>query len=100
LQTGVGFSETLKTENVTSSLPVSFLLTLPTLERRISMPSEKIKSTSATPISDPHPNLHEEIRRRAYELYESRGREDGHDVDDWFGADAEINGTAVKTKGA
>jgi hypothetical protein len=64
------------------------------------MPSEKIKSTSVTPISDPHQNLQEEIRRRAYELYESRGREDGHDVDDWFGAEAEINGTAVKTKGA
>ena len=60
------------------------------------MPSEKIKSTSVTSISDPHPNLHEEIRRRAHELYESRGR----DVDDWFGAEAEITGTAVKTKGA
>ena len=50
------------------------------------MPSEKIKSTSVTPISNPHPDLHEEIRRRAYELYESRGREDGHDVDDWRSA--------------
>jgi hypothetical protein len=32
----------------------------------------------------------EDIRRRAYELYEQRGREDGHDVDDWFEAEREI----------
>ena len=64
------------------------------------MPSEKIKSTSVTPISNPHPNLHEEIRRRAYELYESRGREDGHDVDDWLRADAEVSCAAVKTAAA
>ena len=35
-------------------------------------------------------NLEEEIRRRAYELYEERGREDGHDLDDWLRAEAEI----------
>jgi hypothetical protein len=43
-----------------------------------------------------HPNLEEEVRRRAYELYERRGREDGHDLDDWLRAEAEITGTAVK----
>jgi hypothetical protein len=36
------------------------------------------------------------IRRRieevAYELYEKRGREDGHDVEDWLKAEAIING--------
>jgi hypothetical protein len=37
-------------------------------------------------------NLQEEIRRRAYELYEERGREDGHDVEDWLCAEAEITG--------
>jgi hypothetical protein len=48
-----------------------------------------------------HPNLHEEICRRAYELYEARGREDGHDMDDWLHAEAEIIGTtAVKAKAA
>ena len=29
------------------------------------------------------------IARRAYELYEERGREDGHDWDDWFRAERE-----------
>jgi hypothetical protein len=64
------------------------------------MTSEKNKRTSVTPISDPHPNLDEEIRRRAYDLYETRGCKDGHDVDDWLRAEAEITGTAVKTAAA
>ena len=36
-------------------------------------------------------NLDEEIRRRAYELYEERGRGDGHEIEDWLHAEAEIN---------
>lgn len=32
------------------------------------------------------------IRVRAYNLYESRGCEDGHDVDDWLQAEAEVFG--------
>jgi hypothetical protein len=35
-------------------------------------------------------NLEEEIRRRAYELYEEQGREDGQDLNDWLRAEAEI----------
>ena len=34
--------------------------------------------------------LSAQVRRRAYELYEARGREDGHDVDDWLWAESEI----------
>ena len=30
------------------------------------------------------------IRQRAYGYYEERGREDGHDLEDWFRAEAEI----------
>ena len=33
--------------------------------------------------------LHQEIRQRAYELYEKRGRAHGHDYDDWLKAEAE-----------
>lgn len=36
-------------------------------------------------------NRAEDIRRRAFELYGQRGREDGHDWDDWFQAEDEIN---------
>jgi hypothetical protein len=32
------------------------------------------------------------IRVRAYHLYENRGCEDGHDVDDWLQAEAEVFG--------
>jgi Protein of unknown function (DUF2934) len=41
-------------------------------------------------------NREEEIRRRAYELYDERGREDGHDVEDWLRAEAEINGRSER----
>lgn len=34
----------------------------------------------------------EEIRVRAYELFEARGREDGRDQEDWFLAEKEIAG--------
>ena len=32
-----------------------------------------------------------EVARRAYELYESRGGESGHDLEDWLQAEREIN---------
>lgn len=37
----------------------------------------------------------ERIRVRAYELFEERGKEEGHDLEDWFRAEEEI--TARKT---
>jgi hypothetical protein len=36
------------------------------------------------------PELEEQIRGRAYQLYEQRGRIEGHDVDDWLQAIAEL----------
>ena len=35
-------------------------------------------------------SLHEEIRQRAHELYNARGREDGHAEEDWLLAEAEV----------
>jgi len=35
-------------------------------------------------------SLEEEIRRRAYELYELRGREDGFAEEDWTRAEREV----------
>jgi hypothetical protein len=37
----------------------------------------------------------ERIRLRAYELYERRGRADGHALDDWLQAQAEIAGEGL-----
>ena len=35
--------------------------------------------------------LEYQIRVRAYQLYEARGREDGHELEDWFRAKEELN---------
>jgi len=35
-------------------------------------------------------DMSERIRRRAFELYERRGRADGQDIEDWLQAEAEI----------
>jgi hypothetical protein len=42
-------------------------------------------------------NVEEQIRIRAYELFEARGREAGHDLEDWLEAEAEITGTTIRT---
>jgi hypothetical protein len=38
-----------------------------------------------------------QIRLRAYELYEARGREDGHELDDWLRAEEEITQKKVRS---
>ena len=42
------------------------------------------KASAAATISDAR------IARRAYELYERRGRSDGADLDDWLKAECEL----------
>jgi len=37
-----------------------------------------------------------QIRLRAYELYEARGRKDGHQVEDWLRAEEEITGKQAR----
>ena len=50
--------------------------------------------------SEPRPrelsteDLREKIRKRAYELYELRGGEEGQDVDDWLKAESEVTRNA------
>ena len=50
-----------------------------------------------TSISDAEPatseqlqDMTDQVRARAYELYELRGREDGHDLDDWLLAESQL----------
>jgi hypothetical protein len=38
----------------------------------------------------PEPMLEHEIRLRAYDLYQQRGRMDGQALDDWLQAEAEV----------
>jgi hypothetical protein len=35
-----------------------------------------------------------DVARRAFELYCERGRQDGHDVQDWLQAEREVRGAA------
>lgn len=42
------------------------------------------------PQTSSSPNVEEQIRRRAYELYEQRGRHDGFSEQDWLHAESEI----------
>jgi hypothetical protein len=40
---------------------------------------------------------HEDLERRAFELYEQRGGEHGHDWDDWLEAEREIRGAEAQS---
>ncbi len=55
-----------------------------------------VKKTLASSEVTSDVSVLEQIARRAYELYEVRGREDGHDLEDWLRAEAEITAQAAK----
>lgn len=45
-------------------------------------------------------DFQEQIRRRAYELYEQRGKEDGRELDDWLQAESEVTESTAKAVAA
>jgi hypothetical protein len=51
---------------------------------------EPITLESNSPEIDDPCELQQQIRRRAYELYEQRGGEDGRELEDWLQAEAEV----------
>ncbi|HKC70551.1 MAG TPA: DUF2934 domain-containing protein [Terriglobales bacterium] len=53
--------------------------------------SHKPKTRRADPA-----DLKEQIRCRAYEVYQQRNRTEGHDLDDWLQAEAELTGTKTQ----
>jgi Protein of unknown function (DUF2934) len=68
------------------------------LEKRVDRHPDEIEEKPSTlaPRSDEPTVLipiEQKIQQRAYELYEQRGRNDGHDLDDWLQAEREIKGT-------
>jgi len=74
-------------------------------EKRIDRRPEEIEKKPSTlaPKSDEPPVLipiEQQIQQRAYDLYEQRGRTDGHDLDDWLQAECEIKGTQVNATAA
>ena len=58
------------------------------------------RQTPALAVMKSAPELQEQIRRRAYELYEERGRYDGHDLEDWLQAESEVTQQKAKTVAA
>jgi len=66
------------------------------------MSAQRTSSASRRSITQPGstPELLEQIRVRAYELFEQRGREAGHEVEDWLRAEAEVLQKTSKTTAA
>ncbi len=67
-------------------------------EKRVDRRPDEIEKKPSTlaPKSDEPTFLipiEQQIQQRAYELYEQRGRTDGHELDDWLQAECEIKGT-------
>lgn len=53
---------------------------------------KRSKKASATAIEPAEADVAERIRERAYQLFEERGGELGHDLEDWLQAEAEVLG--------
>lgn len=56
------------------------------MAKRVSGPASPNPEESSFELTE------ESIHTRAYQIYEARGREDGHAIDDWLLAEAEILG--------
>jgi len=82
---------------------------------RKSAPSRKAAAKQSNPVtpiregnvavaengtSQIHPGIEEEIRVRAYELYQERGGQHGFDQEDWRRAEAEILSKYQREKSA
>ena len=63
---------------------------IPTISSR-RIPTQVTKST---------PDVQEQIRLRAYELYEQRENDSGHELDDWLQAEAEVTQQKAKAVAA
>jgi hypothetical protein len=59
------------------------------------MSMDVTKKPSATVTSEPQ-ELEHQIRLRAYELYEERDKEEGHDLENWLRAEEEITKKKVR----
>ena len=60
---------------------------------------KEVPRTKLAAVAEP-PNLEEEIRKRAYELFEARGGSEGHQLEDWLRAEEEIRGSKTNAVAA
>ena len=42
-------------------------------------------------VAPPRPPKHHEVAKRAFELYEARGKKENHELDDWLQAERELS---------
>jgi hypothetical protein len=66
------------------------------------MPNRRRNDTRALPNSESrritqNGNSYDAIARRAYERFETRGGEHGHDLEDWFEAERELGRQVPRT---
>lgn len=61
------------------------------------VPIQRVKAPEVTrlPIFDEIGKRWQEIERRAFELFQQRGRGFGQDLEDWLRAEGEVNGSAT-----
>jgi hypothetical protein len=74
----------------------------PTNKQVITMPEAgSVTPRKAVSLTNPAPmELEDQIRRRAYELYEERGRTPGLDHDDWLRAESEVLNRRTRSQSA
>jgi hypothetical protein len=62
--------------------------------------SKDVTKKPPTAVTSDQQELEHQIRLRAHQLYEARGRAEGHDLEDWLHAEEEIREKKVRTAAA
>lgn len=60
--------------------------------RKIRVNNSIALADSPKSVEESDLNTHERIASQAYALYEQRGRQDGHDFEDWLEAERQVLG--------
>jgi len=80
-----------------SEVPSGLVVAVGRLDKRVTTKASDFVTSHAAGEWGMGPNTggrraptHDEIAQLAFRLYESRGRQDGHDVEDWLHAEEEL----------
>lgn len=83
---------TRKTEAVTGGAAAAMAPEKPARPSKKKAAAPEVSETSvAAPAATPVINYGDAVRERAYQLFEERGCQHGHDVEDWLRAEYEIS---------
>jgi HSP20 family molecular chaperone IbpA len=64
--------------------------TQPVLEAKTSAVPVKINAVESETLLDRAKEIYEAVARRAYELFDVRGRQSGYEIEDWLNAEREL----------